>query len=225
MPGTYTAPWTWSSTSQLSSASPGPMLPRVWREDAAFSGLGRKVQRAGSTWPRGSCQSLQPHFLPEASRPCEQSGKGLAQESSREPVVGCRRPSMEADVHKQQPGWSVTESRMIQKRVRNEVDPESPPGLGSAGEEQQLVPRGGEPSGLSTGRRAGARDRCSGPVVSDIKERGTHLCVGSQHPQGSGPCSPGTRPMTLVKSPLFSRPRFPFQVNEGVGETAKRPSS
>lgn len=34
----------------------------------------------------------------------KQSGKGLAQESSRE-LVGCRKPLMEADAHKQQPGW------------------------------------------------------------------------------------------------------------------------
>lgn len=37
---------------------------------------------------------------------------------------------MEADVHKQQPGWLVLESMVIQKLLQSEMDPDSPPGSG-----------------------------------------------------------------------------------------------
>lgn len=71
----------------------------------ALSGLGRKVQRPGSTWPWGSCQSLKAALPSRGQRALVSSlGKIWLRKVPESWLVGCRKPSMEADIHKQQPG-------------------------------------------------------------------------------------------------------------------------
>lgn len=114
---------------------------------------------------------------------------------------------------------------MIRKRVQNEADPENPPGLGSVAAEAAAGATGeGEPSGLSTGRRAGPEtDRLC--QLLPTPRNGGLTSVWEVSTPGLWPMLCSNMPVTPVKSPLFSRPQFPFQLNEGVGETAKRPSS
>lgn len=110
----------------------------------------------------------------------KQSGKSLAPESSRE-LVGRRKPSMEADVYKQQLGWLVMESIGSRSSSRMRLVQKAHLDLDSAGEEAA--------AGATVGRGAGPSTRCGGRgqrlphcASFNIKVQGTDLWLGSQHP-------------------------------------------
>lgn len=100
----------------------------------------------------------------------KQSGKGLAPESSRE-LVGCRKPSMEADVYKQQLGWLVMESIGSRSSSRMRLIQKAHQVWTLLGKKQQLVPQWEEELAPLLGVGAGARD-CHTVLVSTSRYRG-----------------------------------------------------
>lgn len=83
--------------------------------------------------------------IQKLSGTCKRSEKGFTPASSRE-LVRCRKPLREADVDKQQPVWSVTESTGSRSLSRMRAIQKAHVGLGSAGEEAAAgatVGRGG----------------------------------------------------------------------------------
>lgn len=128
---------------------------------------------------------------------------------------------MEADVYKQQLDRLVMGSMGSRSLSRLRSVQKASPGLDSAGE------------AAAPGARVGrgtlwplywVQGPSIVPAIFNVK-RGDRPLAGKSASLGSGPCSPETCHVTLVKSLLFSEPQFPFRFNEGIGEVAKQPSS
>lgn len=79
-------------------------------------------------WVHLALGSVQQGHIPiqKPSGTCRQSRGGLTPESFRE-LVGCKKPSMEADACKQQPGCLVMKSMGSRSLSRIAIGPENPP--------------------------------------------------------------------------------------------------
>lgn len=116
------------------------------------SGLGRGSKDLD---PYGSGECPAGHISIQKPRgTCRQSRRGLIPESSRE-LVGCKKPSMEAGMCKQQPGCLVMGSVGSRSLSRIAISPENPPKIGVLlAKKRQLAPEAELPSPcLGAGQR------------------------------------------------------------------------
>lgn len=181
MSGTDTAPWAWLNTSQLSSVSPGQMPLQVrqgeFRHYHNWTGESKGLGRHGPGSPAAACR---PHLHPEAKWHLEAVWKRVGSRKFQ------RAGGLQEAFHGSRCLQAATRLvghgvHRIQKLVQNEIDPESPPGLDSAGEEAA--------AGATVGRGAGPSIGCGGRgqrlphcASFNIKVQGTDLWLGRQHP-------------------------------------------